>query len=158
MPIINRHSLMVDWPKKGNLFLCLSFVPYDIPSRESGGENFIPPLMQNGFLESLLLGNPLPPLLRWKRAKWSNLMPSPTSRVKEQLIDFSKEQIELGFVAASCEVVHHDTCHPTCEGCWWCCILSVWFHLYQGEPTINLRNVLMNSMLNWTWPGLNSLR
>ena len=73
-----RHSLtatalwMTD-QRKAIFFLCLSFVPNDVPFRRSGGENFIPPLMWNRFLESLLLSNPFPPLLCRIHAKGSNL-------------------------------------------------------------------------------------
>ena len=52
----------------------------------------------------------------------SNLWPPTTRRIKEH--------IGLGFIVASCEVVHPETCHPTWEGHWWCRILGIWFHLF----------------------------
>jgi hypothetical protein len=71
--IINCHNLINDQPKL-SLFLCLSFVPNDIPFRESGRENLIPPLMWNQFLESLLLSNPFASLLCQIRKEWSKTL------------------------------------------------------------------------------------
>lgn len=56
-PIIHHHCLMDNWPKKGNLILCLSFVPNDIPPRKNGGGDFTLPLMRNQLLKDLLLSN-----------------------------------------------------------------------------------------------------
>jgi hypothetical protein len=36
-PLIDCYNLMDDIPEKENLFLCLSFVPYDIPLRGGRG-------------------------------------------------------------------------------------------------------------------------
>ena len=43
----------------------------------------------------------------------SNLRPPLASMVKEQLIKFSKEQIEFSLNASFCKAIHLDVCHPT---------------------------------------------
>jgi hypothetical protein len=98
------------------------------------GGNFIPPFVRKRLLKGHLLSDPLSYLL-WlsKQKKKGKLWPPPTSGVKEKLIKFSKEQIKLSFVASSCKVFHHDMRHPTLEGRWWCCILTVMFKFGKGE-------------------------
>ena len=95
--------------------------------------NLITPLVHNFHLEGCLLSNPLPPAFGQVSEERGDLWPSPTSRVKEKLIKFPKEQIKLTFVASSSKAIHPNTHHPTIKSCWWCCILNVWFNLDKGE-------------------------
>ena len=108
-PLINHDCLMDDQPKEGRLFLCLSFVPYEIPPGGGGGGNFIPPLVLDWLLEDNLLSNPLPLFFGQVSEEGGDLWPPPTSRVKKKMIKFSKEQVELRFVAITFSI---DRCEP----------------------------------------------
>ena len=128
MPFIHCHCLVNNWPKNGHFFLCLSFVPNDIPSRWSGWGNFIMPLMWNWLLKDLLRSNPLPPHLVRVSKERSNLQPPPTCRIKEELIKFPKEQVELGLATSTCHSIHPNTQTPSWENHWWCYIFCIWLH------------------------------
>ena len=58
VPLVNHNRSEV-----GRLYLCLRFVPNDIPCGGGGGRNFIPPLVRDLLLEGKLLIDPLPPSL-----------------------------------------------------------------------------------------------
>ena len=112
MPLIHCHCLMYDRLEKGSLFLCLSFLPDNVSLRGSGGRNFIPPFMWNQLLEGLFLSNPFPPLFGRISKEWCSLWPPLASKVKVQLIEFSKEQIVLGLITTSSKAIC-PKCHPS---------------------------------------------
>jgi hypothetical protein len=124
---------MDDRPEENRLFFCLRFVLDDIPLGEGGGGDFITPLEHNWHLEGCLLSNALPPFFGRISEEGGNLSPPPTSKVKEKLIKFPKEQIELTFVASYGKDSLPNMHHPTIESRWWWCILNVWFNLGKGE-------------------------
>jgi hypothetical protein len=105
---------MDDQPKKCNLFLCLSFVPYNIPLREVEGGISFRHLCGIGFLWAIcLMIHFLPSLAeeakktyKKKEKKKGNLWPPLVSMVEEKFIKFRKEQIELGLAASCCTAIH----------------------------------------------------
>ena len=86
-PLIYCHNLKYDWPKKGNLFLCLSFVPNDIPLRGSAWGISSCHLCKFNFLKTSCLIIQYFPILAeypkkgvtsgrhkraWSKSNWSN--------------------------------------------------------------------------------------
>ena len=96
--------------------MSLSYVPDDIPLRGGGGGIFIPPFVRIWVLKGHFLSDPLPSFFSRVSKKKSNLWPPLTSKVKENLITFPKEQIELCFVASYGKAIHPNVRHPTLEG------------------------------------------
>jgi hypothetical protein len=79
------------------------------------------------LLKDNLLSDPLPPYFGQVSTKRGDRWPPPTSGVKEKMIMFPKEQVELKFVATSSKPIYPNARRPTIECHWWWCILSVWF-------------------------------
>lgn len=76
-------------------------MPSDIPLEGGGRGDIIPPLMQSQLLKGHFLSDPLPSFSGSASNKRGNLWPPRTSKVKEELIKFPKEQIESSFIACS---------------------------------------------------------
>ena len=58
----------------------------DIPSRRHEGDNFISPFIRYGLIENLFNSNPFPPKLCQVLEEGKNLMSTPTSWIKEELV------------------------------------------------------------------------
>ena len=114
-PFVQRHYLVNYWPKESHFLMCLMFMPNDVSSKGSGGRNFILPLIWDWFPKSHLGNDPSPAKLGWVHQKRCNFGASPSCRVKEKLIQFSKEQVELSLRTSMREPIHPYLGHPTWE-------------------------------------------
>lgn len=101
-PFIHNHNLMDNWPKKSSLILSFVFMPNNVPLWRSGWRTFIAPFSKNQLLKDLLSSNLFPTKLGRVRQEGCNLRPPPLCRVNKKLIQFSKEQVELGLRTSLC--------------------------------------------------------
>ena len=100
-PFIHLHRLMSKWPKESCFLLRHVFVRNDVPTWRGGRRNFIPLFDKNQILKSLLSSNPLPTKLGRVCHDRSNLRTPPPSLIKEKLIQFSQEEVNLSLSIAS---------------------------------------------------------
>ena len=104
----------------------------DIPSQRSEGGNFISPFIRGRLLKGLLSSNPFPPKLHRVLEEGSNCMPPPTCQIKEDLVQFPKEQGELGLGTLRYQSVHPYLQHPSKDCHRLCRIPCIRFHLHDS--------------------------
>ena len=132
MPFVHCNRLMDSWPNDNCLHLCLTLVTNNTPSHRSAGGNSISPLIRGRLLKGLMRSNPFPPKLHRVLEGGSNHMPPPTCRIKEELVQFPKEQGELGLGTPTCQFVHPYSRHPSKDCHRWCRIPCIRFHLHDS--------------------------